>query len=214
MDCHLGAMILEVFFFLLIGSTTGLFALRVQAVYEGHRLGAAYWCFSLWTLQTTLKGCANRDAARPVAMFFIPSFTKTSDMSPLLKSLIQDGQLYYLISLFWEILVIVLLLVPAIGPYYRCFMLSAHLVIVNSTACHVFRNVRLGRFQEEAITSRPSNSTQFTSYMVSIDVGQDPRTVEFADPVDGDSPGVTELNVQPGVHDVSNKNVEDGCKVV
>ncbi|THU81159.1 hypothetical protein K435DRAFT_937761, partial [Dendrothele bispora CBS 962.96] len=76
--------------------------------------------------------------------FFILSPTARS---PLWKCILQDGQIFYLISLFWEVLVTILALMSSIGPYYRFFMLSVHLIIVNSMACHVFRNVRLGRFR-------------------------------------------------------------------
>ncbi|THU76924.1 hypothetical protein K435DRAFT_583354, partial [Dendrothele bispora CBS 962.96] len=83
--------------------------------------------------------CTPNHDTRKVVVFFIPTH---NDISPLLRCILQDGQLFYLISLFWEVLVTILALTPSLGPYYRFFMLPVHLIIVNSMACHVFRNVR------------------------------------------------------------------------
>jgi len=70
--------------------------------------------------------------------------------------------------------VVILLIVPGLGPYYRCFILPAHLVIVNSIACLVFRNVQLGRFKKEAVYSNASTSSSLFSSEATLD------TVEFA----------------------------------
>ncbi|KAF5364692.1 hypothetical protein D9758_005623 [Tetrapyrgos nigripes] len=225
-DCHIAGIFLEVFFFLVIGTTTGLFALRVRAVYNGHRVVQAIF-FALW-LGTTgsclvvffvLDSASNPDKGvsscllveKTIALgviiaisamlhdtavflaisyqmyrFFrfseqnqVPKTTKavkffapgSRDLPPLMRSLVHEGQLYYLISLFWETLVVILLIIPGIGPYYRCFMLPAHLVIVNSIACLVFRNVRLGKFREEAISYRNNTaSNTFSSIGSSMDI--------------------------------------------
>ncbi|THU75633.1 hypothetical protein K435DRAFT_606195, partial [Dendrothele bispora CBS 962.96] len=82
----------------------------------------------------------SRSGNHKAVTLFIPSPTASSS---LWKCILQDGQIFYLISLFWEVLLMILTLMSSIGPYYRFFMLSVHLIIVNSMACHVFRNVRL-----------------------------------------------------------------------
>ncbi|THU81767.1 hypothetical protein K435DRAFT_692853, partial [Dendrothele bispora CBS 962.96] len=92
----------------------------------------------------------SRSGNHKAVTFFILSPTASSS---LWKCILQDGQIFYLISLFWEVLVTILALMSSIGPYYRFFMLSVHLIIVNSMACHVFRNVRLGRFREVIFSS-------------------------------------------------------------
>ncbi|KAK7443996.1 hypothetical protein VKT23_015394 [Stygiomarasmius scandens] len=234
MDCHIGVIFLELFFSLVVITTTGLFALRVRAVYVGHRLvritflvmwlavvGSCFLAFfivgSLKNTERIISSCllvekgiitglliaiiamvhdtavflaigyqmyrcsrlTDHSTVGPVVKFFLQARSATDGMPPLIKCLIQDGQLYYLISLFWEVLIIVLLIMPSIGPYYRCFMLPAHLVIVNSIACTVFRNVKLGKFREETISYR-NTSGDFTS-IVSLDVEH--VAVRFA-PVD------------------------------
>jgi hypothetical protein len=82
------------------------------------------------------------------------------------------------ISLLLEILVIILLPISSIGPYYRWFTLSAHLVILNTIACSVFRNVRLGKYRQDTISCR-STSGNFISTTTSLDPEQAFSTVEF-----------------------------------
>ncbi|THU81771.1 hypothetical protein K435DRAFT_692870, partial [Dendrothele bispora CBS 962.96] len=85
------------------------------------------------------------DPNRSVVEFFMNS---ASGLPPLWRCLLQDGQLFYLIALFWQITVTSVVIIPSLGVYYRCFLLSVQLVVVSSIACHVFRNVRLGKFRE------------------------------------------------------------------
>ncbi|THU97145.1 hypothetical protein K435DRAFT_605003, partial [Dendrothele bispora CBS 962.96] len=77
-------------------------------------------------------------------VFLIPRLTAKSS---LWRCMLQDGQFHYLLALFWQLLNIVLLSITSLGLYYRLIMVPAHLMIVSSMACHVFRNVRLGRFR-------------------------------------------------------------------
>ncbi|THU81770.1 hypothetical protein K435DRAFT_972228 [Dendrothele bispora CBS 962.96] len=86
---------------------------------------------------------------------FIPVPT---EKCPLWKCILQDGQLYYLLSLFWELIETILMVTSSLNLYYRTFLLPVHITIINSLACHVFRNVRLGKFREEAFSS--VNQTQ------------------------------------------------------
>ncbi|THV04724.1 hypothetical protein K435DRAFT_159838 [Dendrothele bispora CBS 962.96] len=86
---------------------------------------------------------------KPV-VFLVPTL---SAKSSLWNCILQDGQLFYLIALIWQVLIIVLLSITSLGLYYRLFMVPVHLIVVSSMACHVFRNVRLGRFREEIISS-------------------------------------------------------------
>ncbi|THU81769.1 hypothetical protein K435DRAFT_692851, partial [Dendrothele bispora CBS 962.96] len=80
---------------------------------------------------------------------FIPVPT---EKSTLWKCILQDGQIYYLLSLFWELLETILMVAPSLNPYYRTFLFPVHITIINSLACHVFRNVRLGKFQEQTFS--------------------------------------------------------------
>ncbi|KAK7443995.1 hypothetical protein VKT23_015393 [Stygiomarasmius scandens] len=201
-DCHAGAVFLELFFFLVVSSTTALFALRARAVYSGYPFVRAVFLI-LWLVNTgscllaffVLDSKPNPDRRISSCLFvekdFITGITiaiaamihdttvflaisyhmyriaRFSDpdrkvvelfafMNPKLPALwrciLQDGQLFYLIALFWQVLITALVVTPSLGIYYRCFLLSAQLVIVNSIACHVFRNVRLGKFRENAFS--------------------------------------------------------------
>jgi len=150
MDCHIGARFLEIFFSLIIITTTGLFALRVRAVYVGCPtvrtaflliwlavVGSCFLTFfvvdSSQNAERTISSCllveknltigvliaiiamvhdtavflaislriytysrlTDRGTVRPVVAFLLRART-TTNMPPLLKSLIQDGQLFYL----------------------------------------------------------------------------------------------------------------------
>jgi hypothetical protein len=72
------------------------------------------------------------------------------------KSLNEEYLVIGSISLLSEILIIILLPIRSIGPYYRWFLVPAHLVILNSIACSVFRNVRLGKYRQDTISTMPS----------------------------------------------------------
>ncbi|THU81160.1 hypothetical protein K435DRAFT_937773 [Dendrothele bispora CBS 962.96] len=203
-NCRIAVVFLETFFFLVVGSTFGLFYLRARAICLDHPLVRSL-LLTLWlaivgsssvaffvlnaapSANKWVSSCIinldhfnasaavaltamvhdtavfvaiswkmykfvhpSRSGSHRAVTLFIPSPTASSS---LWKCILQDGQIFYLISLFWEVLVTILTLMSSIGSYYRFFMLSAHLIIVNSMACHVFRNVRLGRFREEVFSS-------------------------------------------------------------
>ncbi|THU98147.1 hypothetical protein K435DRAFT_721083 [Dendrothele bispora CBS 962.96] len=78
-------------------------------------------------------------------------FLSGKGLPALTRAVLQDGQVYYLISFFAALIVVAMLLAPGIGDYYRLVMISPHIALVNSMACRVFRNVRLGKFYEEEI---------------------------------------------------------------
>ncbi|THU91233.1 hypothetical protein K435DRAFT_841115 [Dendrothele bispora CBS 962.96] len=229
LDCHIAGIFLEFFFFIVISTTTGLFALRVRAIFNGRPLiQAAFLALWMGTAGScvlaffVLGSSSNPDKSvsscilverkislgliiavmamvHDTAVFLGVSYqmyhyhrlfggntsssrrvkilvTNGKDLPPLMKSLLHDGQMYYLISLFFEIVVVILLLVPGLGPYYRCFILPAHLVIVNAIACLVFRNVQLGRYKKEAVYSNHSATT--SSSLFSSDATLE--TVRFA----------------------------------
>ncbi|THU81768.1 hypothetical protein K435DRAFT_935530, partial [Dendrothele bispora CBS 962.96] len=220
-NCHIAVVFLETFFFLVVGSSIGLFNLRARAICLDHPLirsvllilwlatmGSCSVAFFIvnampnpdkelssctmnidhfnagiplattavmhdtavfaaisWKMYKFVRPPNSSGSYKAVAFFILSPTVKSS----LLRCILQDGQLFYLISLFWEVLVTTLALMDSIGLYYRFFMLSTHSIIVNSMACHVFRNVRLGRFREEIFSSnemaasRSGLTTQATS---------------------------------------------------
>ncbi|THV02308.1 hypothetical protein K435DRAFT_565226, partial [Dendrothele bispora CBS 962.96] len=71
------------------------------------------------------------------------SFFSGRGLPAFSKTLLQEGQVYYLISFFAALLVVVMLVLPGISDYYHVIMISPHIALVNSMACRVFRNVKL-----------------------------------------------------------------------
>ncbi|KAF9074176.1 hypothetical protein BDP27DRAFT_1317425 [Rhodocollybia butyracea] len=75
------------------------------------------------------------------------------ELPSLTRAILQDGQFYYLISITTSATTLALLLNTSIFPRYRPLLVSLHSVILNVTAGHVFREVRLGRMRERELSA-------------------------------------------------------------
>ncbi|KAJ7782255.1 hypothetical protein DFH07DRAFT_728155 [Mycena maculata] len=70
---------------------------------------------------------------------YLPSFS---------KSLFVDGQIYYMITVVTNVVALVLLCVPGLGPAYSSFLFVPNVMLTNMMACRVYRHTRLNLGQQ------------------------------------------------------------------
>ncbi|KAF9074118.1 hypothetical protein BDP27DRAFT_1416440 [Rhodocollybia butyracea] len=106
--------------------------------------------------QCNQKEYGTRDGPTPQ---FIQSFKARAltlvgrELPSLTRAILQDGQLYYLMSLGVSAITLVLLLHPSIYSGYRPLLVPMHTVLLNIMAGYVFREVRLGRMRERELST-------------------------------------------------------------
>ncbi|KAF9074175.1 hypothetical protein BDP27DRAFT_1317424 [Rhodocollybia butyracea] len=96
-------------------------------------------CGASLGLSQSLKGGALALAGRK-----LPSLT---------RAILQDGQFYYLISVASGAATLAVLLSPSVFFRYRPLLVPLHLVVLNITTGHVFREVKLGRMRERELST-------------------------------------------------------------
>ncbi|KAE9396293.1 hypothetical protein BT96DRAFT_922253 [Gymnopus androsaceus JB14] len=74
------------------------------------------------------------------------------NLPSLTRALLREGQLYYLISLTGSISTLWLMLDMSLPPSDHLLLAPMHVLVLNVTAGHVFREVRLGRMREREIS--------------------------------------------------------------
>ncbi|KAF5356380.1 hypothetical protein D9758_009538 [Tetrapyrgos nigripes] len=112
------------------------------------------------------------------------------------RALLKDGQVYYLISSLCSTVLVALLLAPNVSDYYRFFLIPVQFAVVNSMACHVFRNVKLGRIQNRQIDELHTISAmQFHGSSVVTPVASGVHTVPSC-PRESPSPSVIEAQTE------------------
>ncbi|KAF9062141.1 hypothetical protein BDP27DRAFT_305605 [Rhodocollybia butyracea] len=74
------------------------------------------------------------------------------DLPYFTRAFLQDGQFYYFISIVSGAAALALVLNKSVYPLYRPLLAPIHPVLLNITAGHVFREVKLGRMRERELT--------------------------------------------------------------
>ncbi|KAF5372173.1 hypothetical protein D9758_004996 [Tetrapyrgos nigripes] len=133
------------------------------------------------------RGLGSRTGA-----FFFPG----KKLPAFSRALLKDGQVYYLISSLCSTAVVALLLAPNVNDYYSLFLTPVEFAVLNSMACHVFRNVKLGRIQDREIDESHTISTmQFHGSSVVTPVSSGVHTVPSC-PRENPSPSVIEAQTE------------------
>ncbi|KAG6909496.1 hypothetical protein DXG01_017218 [Tephrocybe rancida] len=70
------------------------------------------------------------------------------------RALLQDGQVYYLVSVTSNITVAVITWAQAVPLSYRLMFTIFNVTLTNMMACRVFRHTRFGNFEENTTSSR------------------------------------------------------------
>ncbi|KDR73156.1 hypothetical protein GALMADRAFT_158288 [Galerina marginata CBS 339.88] len=97
----------------------------------------------------TLKGTA--------AKFF-----RGTDLPAFSKALLQDGQAYYLNTIFFSFATTIITNSDSISPVYREMFGNPNLMLMNVMACRVFRNTMLGMYTNSTSARTSDRSLQIT----------------------------------------------------
>ncbi|KAF9457490.1 hypothetical protein BDZ94DRAFT_1326217 [Collybia nuda] len=68
------------------------------------------------------------------------------------RALLQDGQNYYMVAMICNLLVLIMTYAPGIPALLRPFFLVPSVGLTNMMACRVFRNTKLGHYDETNTT--------------------------------------------------------------
>ncbi|KAL5481016.1 hypothetical protein ACEPAI_9957 [Sanghuangporus weigelae] len=86
------------------------------------------------------------------------NFWSGGALPQLSKAVLQSGQQYYLITVGWNVLAMVMILAPSVPPVYRAMFTIPSLAIENAMACKVYRDVKFGLIRESGgSNSEPSS---------------------------------------------------------
>ncbi|KDR73157.1 hypothetical protein GALMADRAFT_158289 [Galerina marginata CBS 339.88] len=105
---------------------------------------------NVWTLKSTLT-----------------RFFRGTDLPAFAKALLQDGQAYYLSTIFFSFATTIITYTGSISPVYRAMFGNPNLMLMNVMACRVFRNTKLGLYRESTstvISNRSYPMTRHNSY--------------------------------------------------
>ncbi|RDB23054.1 hypothetical protein Hypma_009726 [Hypsizygus marmoreus] len=99
-----------------------------------------------WRLMTSLWGEAGRKKNVKSIIFgkYLPGFS---------RAILQDGQVYYLISISSNILALILTFFPEI-TFSHGFMFVVNCTVTHMMACIVFRRTKFGNIREDMISTR------------------------------------------------------------
>ncbi|KAK7689880.1 hypothetical protein QCA50_006519 [Cerrena zonata] len=81
-------------------------------------------------------------------------FFRGGRMSPIYRTVLQTGQLYYLVTVSVNILILAILFSSSISPVFKALGNVANVVLQNCMACKVFRILRLDTTSEHFESTR------------------------------------------------------------
>ncbi|KAF7335938.1 hypothetical protein MSAN_02307200 [Mycena sanguinolenta] len=81
-------------------------------------------------------------------------------LSTLSQALLRSGQHFYLIAVVTHIVVLVLLKLPHLPPFYRAIVVIPAAAVINAMACLVFRRIKFGLISPDG-TSKISMTVDF-----------------------------------------------------
>ncbi|CAL1707946.1 unnamed protein product [Somion occarium] len=77
-------------------------------------------------------------------------FLSGKGMGHVSRALLQTGQLYYLVTVWVNIVMTIVLLTSLISPTFQGMLIIPNIALQNAMACRVFRLLKLGLIQEDA----------------------------------------------------------------
>jgi len=72
---------------------------------------------------------------------YLPSFS---------RSVLQDGQAYYMVTVVANLLTSIMIYAPGLGAVYRSMFSVPSVMLTNVMACYVYRNTKLGLMRDPA----------------------------------------------------------------
>lgn len=95
-------------------------------------------------------------------------FFSGSSLPAFSKAVLQDGQLYYLITVTSNLVVLIMLYVPGVPVPYRAMFTATNIPIMNIMACRVYRKTRNAVMRTTVVSSRRIFSTNDTGPSISL----------------------------------------------
>ncbi|KAJ7037602.1 hypothetical protein C8F04DRAFT_1091852 [Mycena alexandri] len=74
----------------------------------------------------------------------VKSLFSGSNLPAFSKSLFEDGQMYYMITVVTNIVATVMIYIPSVSPVYHGFLVVPNVTLTSIMACRVYRNTKLG----------------------------------------------------------------------
>ncbi|EGO01350.1 hypothetical protein SERLA73DRAFT_167446 [Serpula lacrymans var. lacrymans S7.3] len=99
------------------------------------------------------------------------------------KSLLRDGQLYYLITVGGNLLTTIMVFVPSVSVPYRTMFTVPNVMLTNAMACHVFRSTKIDLIRGSAYREDSNRSTlplAFRGPTLHSNVVDPTHTLDFA----------------------------------
>ncbi|KAJ7512863.1 hypothetical protein B0H11DRAFT_2213417 [Mycena galericulata] len=117
------------------------------------------------------------------------SFIRGTSLPVMSKLLLQSGQLFYLTTVSFNILTLVMGIAPSINPTFHGIFPMPNIALENVMACRVFRNLRLGLL-------RPDSGSDFKTGKSSGGIGASLPNRAPVPSGNNTLGGVSQLNVQ------------------
>ncbi|RDB22900.1 hypothetical protein Hypma_009718 [Hypsizygus marmoreus] len=115
-------------------------------------------------ISTSCAGNTNNPRMKGVLLGkYIPAFS---------RAVLQNGQVYYLVSVTTNLTIITLSFLSGLPPIFR-YMLIFNCTLTNMMACKVFRNIKFGTFRQTPMPSHAKGSMGSSTK----DSGSRPRAV-------------------------------------
>uniref|UniRef100_A0A8H8CMZ3 Transmembrane protein n=1 Tax=Psilocybe cubensis TaxID=181762 RepID=A0A8H8CMZ3_PSICU len=92
----------------------------------------------------------------------LKTYVLGTDLPHFSRTFLQDGQLYYLTTIFFSFATTVVLNINSIPLAYRAVAGVPNAVLMNIMACRVYRNTRLGFYKEDTTQVLNTISTETT----------------------------------------------------
>ncbi|KAF9563106.1 hypothetical protein CPC08DRAFT_686956 [Agrocybe pediades] len=118
----------------------------------------------------------------------VRTFVFGTQMPALSRSLLQDGQVYYLTTVTTNLMTVIMLFVKSVPVTYRTMFTVPNIMLMNVMACRVFRNTKFGLFRESSFSTTDFKSTspeaKFAQPHQSIPLSLLSTTGQLESPVD------------------------------
>ncbi|KAF5345783.1 hypothetical protein D9758_011904 [Tetrapyrgos nigripes] len=182
-DCNKAVFAQLGCYFVAAASTSFLFFLRIRAIYNGARfviivysllwllnLGCYILTFftvggmnigisaKLYTSHNISVNAGTTTERRSWRNGFaivrdVKQFFSGNNLPRLSRTLLKDGQVYYLVVFLTTALIILLNFTPSPAPAFHLMTITPHIALANSMAGYVYRNVRFGIIREGELSN-------------------------------------------------------------
>ncbi|KAF8160235.1 hypothetical protein K438DRAFT_1860048 [Mycena galopus ATCC 62051] len=131
-------------------------------------------------LAISYKLVLNTHVAHPSWKQKARAFFTGAYLPPFTRSLIVDGQIYYLITATSNVATFILPCLPGLGIPYRGLLIITNMTLTNMMACRVYRHTRLHLAQQSFMF--PTTHRGDLARNINVELTAQSRSLHFADP--------------------------------